>query len=112
MNILREKFEQLFVPYQNICIDESLMLWKGRLSFKQYIPKKGHRFGVKFFVIVDCKTGIILGFIIYVGSETEIDTHDDLGISGSIVMTLMKLYLEKGHNLYVDNWYTSPKLIR
>lgn len=110
MNILKEKFQQFFTPYQNVCIDESLMLWKGRLAFKQYIPKKRHRFGVKFFVIVDCLTGMILDFIIYVGSETEIECHDELGISGSIVMTLMNSYLGKGHNLYVDNWYTSPKL--
>lgn len=110
MNILREKFQQFVIPYQNICIDESLMLWKGRLAFKQYIPKKRHRFGVKFFVIVDCKTGVILDFIIYVGADTEIDNYDDLGITGSIVMTLMKPYLGKGHNLYVDNWYTSPTL--
>lgn len=110
IGILQEKFILFVTPYQNLCIDESLMLWKGRLAFKQYIPKKRHRFGVKFFIIVDCKTGFILGFIIYVGSGTEIDNYEELGISGSIVMTLMKPYLGKGHNLYVDNWYTSPKL--
>jgi len=35
---------------------------------------------------------------------------NNLGVSGSIVMTLMKPYLQKGHILYVDNWFTSPKL--
>lgn len=110
IGILQEKFKLFVTPYQNLCIDESLMLWKGRLAFKQYIPKKRHRFGVKFFIIVDCKTGVILDFIIYVGSGTEIDNYEELGISGSIVMTLMKPYLGRGHNLYVDNWYTSPKL--
>lgn len=110
MEILKEKFQQFVIPYENLCIDESLMLWKGRLAFKQYIPKKRHRFGIKFFVIVDCKTGIILDFIIYVGADTEIVNYEELGITGSIVMTLMNPYLGKGHNLYVDNWYTSPKL--
>lgn len=110
MNILREKFTQFVIPSKNLWIDESLMLWKGRLAFKQYIPNKRHRFGVKFYIIVDCKTGVILDFIIYVGSETEIHFNEGLGISWSIVMTLMEPYLGKGHNLYVDNWYTSPKL--
>jgi len=31
------------------CIDESLLKFKGRLSFKQYLPFKRSRFGIKFF---------------------------------------------------------------
>ena len=34
---LFEKFQEVYVPARNISIDESLLLWKGRLSFKQYI---------------------------------------------------------------------------
>lgn len=107
---LNRKFQSCINPYQNLCIDESVMPWKGRLVFKQYLPKKRHRFGVKLFIICDCETGMVLGFIIYIGAETEIETWKDLGISGSVVMTLMNSYLDKGHNLYVDNWYTGVKL--
>lgn len=107
---LNKKFHSCINPYQNLCIDESLMPWKGRLVFKQYLPKKRHRFGVKIFVICDCTTGIVLGFIVYIGSDTEIENWKELGISGSVVMTLMKTYMDKGHNLYVDNWYTGVKL--
>ena len=32
---LRKKFEKAVIPWGNLCIDESLMLWKGCLSFKQ-----------------------------------------------------------------------------
>jgi hypothetical protein len=42
--------------------------------------------------------------------NAEIEMIHSLGVPGSIVMTLMKPYLQKGHILYVDNWYTSPKL--
>ena len=55
-------FKRSFYPFQNIVIDESLLLFKGRLSFRQYIPSKRHRFGVKFFVMVDCETGYILDY--------------------------------------------------
>ena len=107
---MQERFRQLFKPFQNLCVDESLLLWKGRLSFKQYIPSKRHRFGVKFFILCDCKTKYILDFIVYTGADTDIEKINNLGISGSIVMTLMKPYLGQGHILYVDNWYTSPQL--
>lgn len=32
-----------YILFQNICTDESLMLFKGRLFFKQYIPSKLRR---------------------------------------------------------------------
>jgi len=34
----------------------------------------------------------------------------DLGVSGSIIMTLMQPYLDKSHNLFLDSWFTSPTL--
>lgn len=51
-----------------------------------------------------------MDFIVYTGSSTEFDLDKNLGKSGSIVMTLMKPYLDKGHSLFVDNWYTNPRL--
>ncbi|CAF1034879.1 unnamed protein product [Didymodactylos carnosus] len=86
------------------------MLWKGRLNFKQYIPSKRHRFGVKLFILCDCHTGFIMNFIIYTGQQTEVKLDKELGMSGSIVMTLMNSYLDKGHVVFIDNWYTSPIL--
>jgi len=34
----------------------------------------------------------------------------DVGVSGSIVMTLMQPYLDKGHHLLLDSWFTSPAI--
>lgn len=47
---LQRSFSRCFYPFRNLCIDESLMLFKGRLSFKQFIPAKRNRFGIKSFV--------------------------------------------------------------
>ena len=107
---LKKNFSSCVNPTQNLCIDESLMLWKGRLAFKQYIPSKRHRFGIKSFELVDCETKFVLDFIVYTGSNTECQITSELGLSGSIVLEMMRPYLNKGHHLYVDNWYTSPTL--
>ncbi len=77
---LKDKFRRIMVPYRNLCIDESLMLWKGRLHFKQYIPSKRHRFGIKIFILCDCRTGFLLDFVIYVGSGTQIQLNKNFGI--------------------------------
>ena len=86
------------------------MLWKGRLSFKQYIPSKRHHVGMKLFMLCDCDTKFVLNFIVYTGAETELDNHPELGIPGSVVLTLMKNYLMKNHTLFIDNWFSSPTL--
>jgi len=108
---LQKSFENSFYPFQNLCIDESLLLFKGRLSFKQYIPAKRSRFGIKTYVLCDCKTGYVLDSIIYTGSESHVtENAEEIGKTGNIVLTLLKPYLGKGHTLYVDNYYSSPAL--
>ncbi|KAK9680279.1 Transposase IS4 [Popillia japonica] len=112
-DIIIENKISSFMPFENLCIDESLLLYKGRLSFKQYIRSKRHRFGVKFFVLTDVETDYVLDFIIYTGAITDLEEVDkSLGISGAIVYTLMKPCLEKDHNIFPDNWYTSPTLAK
>jgi len=55
IDLLNQQFSSTIKPGKNLCIDESLMLWKGRLKFKQFLPLKRHRFGIKLFELVDCK---------------------------------------------------------
>lgn len=109
---LRLSFQNTFNPFANLCIDEGLSLYKGRLSFKQYIPSKRSGFGIESFVLCDCKTGYVLNFLVHAGSESaiKIETEKSLGKSGEIVAILIEPYLKKKHTLFVDNWYTSPAL--
>jgi hypothetical protein len=112
LDIFRKKVPSAFYPYQKICIDESLLLFKGRLFFRQYIPSKASRFGIKLFVMCDCKTGYILDIIVYSGATTEYSNTSEIGVGAKVVMSLISPYLGAGHTLYVDNWYTSPKLFQ
>jgi hypothetical protein len=105
----RKVFKSTLMPSQGLCIDESIIVFKGRLIFKQFIPSKRHRFGIKLFVLCDVETGYVLDFIIYCGESTDIEDQG-IGISGSVVTTLLKDYFNKGHTLWCDNWYTSPQL--
>jgi len=107
------RYKKYFYPFQKMVVDESLLLYKGRLVFKQYIPTKRHRFGIKLFVLCDCDTGIVLDMIVYTGTDVDIpkvSKNDPLGMSGAIIKKMMAPYMGKGHILYTDNWYTSPAL--
>jgi len=113
LDIIRHKFRESFRPSEKLCIDESLLLFKGRLSFKQYIPSKRTRFGVKTFVLCDCISGYVLDLIIYTGATTLVEAvYEGIGKSGNIVMELLSPYLGNGHTIYMDNWFTSPKLFQ
>lgn len=108
----RNKFKEAIIPHQKICIDESIVPFKGRLILKQYLPKKRNRFGIKLFVLCDVKTGFIIDFIVYSGKETDMEIKPELGVSGSVVTALMENYLNSNRTLYVDNWYSSPTLFK
>ncbi|GIZ00909.1 hypothetical protein CEXT_127441 [Caerostris extrusa] len=41
---LNEKFSETVTPERDVTIDESLMIFKGRLGWKQFIPLKRTRF--------------------------------------------------------------------
>ena len=67
---MKNKFSSVYVPEEHVSIDESLMLWKGRLSWKQYIPSKRARYGIKSYEICESSTGYISEFFVYTGKNT------------------------------------------
>lgn len=44
---LNKLFAKMLIPGSQVCIDETMMSWRGRLSFRQYIPSKRHKYGIK-----------------------------------------------------------------
>lgn len=53
---LRMKMNTAHNPHQKLVIDESLCLWRGNIAIRQYIPSKRHRYGLKMFVLCDCRS--------------------------------------------------------
>ena len=39
---------EIITPDKKLSLDESMMLWRGRLMFRQYIKNKRHKYGTKF----------------------------------------------------------------
>lgn len=90
-------------------VDESLLLWKGRLGWKQYIPKKRSRFGIKTYELCDSATGYLWNFMVYTGT-TETASDFELCSSARIVIDLLKDLLGNGYCVITDNFYTCPIL--
>jgi hypothetical protein len=50
----------VYQPEQRVSADESLILYKGRLLIRQYIPTKRARFGIKVYCACESSTGYLL----------------------------------------------------
>ena len=108
---LNKKFSTLYIPEEDVTIDESLMLYKGRLGWVQYIPLKRARFGIKLYMLCESKSGYLFSCLIYTGKGTVIsEKFKSLPITCQVVLSLMDLLLDKGYCLTTDNFYTSPEL--
>ena len=114
---LQDRFQSVYTPDKFVAIDESLLLWKGQLVFKQFIPLKRARFGIKLFNVCE-DSGYTYKFHIYTGKEDpsfQIQQHlppdtAHLTATEKIVVYMTDTLLEKGYHLFMDNWYSGPRL--
>jgi hypothetical protein len=70
LDYLKSTFSSVYTPERNMCVDKSLLLWKGRLGWIQYRPSKRGRFGVKMYKLCESSTGYVWNFIVYSGKDT------------------------------------------
>jgi hypothetical protein len=75
---LNNKFQELYLPNEVISIEESLTVWKGRVSFKQYMPLKSSKFVIKTYELCDAKTGYLWSFLVYTSKEMKLDPPSSL----------------------------------
>ncbi|XP_057292564.1 piggyBac transposable element-derived protein 4-like [Hydractinia symbiolongicarpus] len=99
----------VYTPEKELSLDESMMLWRGRLVFRQYIKNKRHKYGVNFFELCT-NDGFVLKAEIYSGVKFA-DT-EALGQRGTFVFHIMNPYLYKGYHVFTDNWYNSVPLTK
>lgn len=99
----------LYYPEVGLSIDESMVLWRGRLIFRQYIKNKKHKYGIKLYELCE-SSGMVMKIRVYRG-KSEKPPPGTLH-STEVVLDLMEGYLEKGHVIYADNFYNSPDLTR
>ncbi|PIO30708.1 hypothetical protein AB205_0063180 [Aquarana catesbeiana] len=113
VNHFNQCFSDLFTPHQVVCVDKFLIKFSGRLSFKQYLPSKCARYGVKMYKLCDRATGYTCSFMVYEGKDSHVEPTncpDYIGSTGKIVWDLVSPLFGKGYHLYVDNYYTSVPL--
>ena len=101
MEYLQERFRNFYIPERELSLDEGVLPYKGRLSFKTYNPQKPDKYGIKLYILCESASGYVFDFSIYRGvSLTLRDTV--FGLIGRLV--------NKGYHVFMDNFYNSVAL--
>nr|XP_039265449.1 piggyBac transposable element-derived protein 4-like [Styela clava] len=108
LTILLPLFQTCYTPGREISIDETLIPFKGRINFRQFIKTKRARYGIKVWVLAESSTGYVSRLQFYTGKDPM--SKPETGLASRVVRYLMEPYEGLYHHLYVDNFYTSPEL--
>ena len=95
------RFQELYHPEQNISIDEGSLLWRGRLSFRVFNPMKPIRYSILSYILSESKSGYCYSLRPYCGQYSSL---------ADTVTALLGALKDKGHHLYMDNYYNSVVL--
>lgn len=99
--------EEIYESSKNIFVDESMVLWRERLIFRQFMKNKKLKYGVKMYMLTEPR-GLIHRVLIYSGQGY--DVSNSMYRTKYVVEKLMIGLLYKGRSLYVDNFYNSVQL--
>ena len=113
LNMLLSKFRASYDVGRNIAIDETMVGFRGRFAAKQYMPKKPTKWGIKAFTMADSDTGYMVNILPYMGAETLDNASAEflsLPQPARVVLDLMGPYLNRGHHLFTDRYYTSVQM--
>ena len=77
-----------FTPTKNISVDERMITFRRRLSFRQYMPAKLTKYGIKVWMAADSSNGYVLNFDVYLGKEGTQSRMYGLGYD--VVMKVIK----------------------
>ena len=88
---LSDVMRELVTSEKNLSIDESMMLWRGKLVFSQYITNKHHKYGIKFYKLCTYD-GLVLTAEAYGGQG--FNDENNLGQTAATVLKLMTPFFE------------------
>jgi len=103
-----EKWQKYFYPGRDICIDETIIPYTGKkTNFTVGLRNKPNS-GFLMYGIANSTNGYMLKGEIFTGKDVVPDKDKkESNIIYNRILRLIDRYLDKGHILFVDNFYTT-----
>lgn len=112
---IRELFERfthncrrLWSPSECVTVDEQLVGFRGRCPFRQYLPSKPDKYGIKLWACADPANMYTLNMLPYLGRDETRDKSVPVGTH--VVLKLTEQLNGSGRNVTCDNFFTSIML--
>lgn len=96
-----------YKPGTQLCVDEQLVVFRGRCPFKVYIPSKPGRYGMKVWMCCDVETSYVCNFELYTGKTGRTPEKDQ---AMRVVLQMMSPFQGSGRGCTGDNFFTSDAL--
>uniref|UniRef100_A0A673H7S5 PiggyBac transposable element-derived protein domain-containing protein n=1 Tax=Sinocyclocheilus rhinocerous TaxID=307959 RepID=A0A673H7S5_9TELE len=110
MDTIRHACKAIYHPKRNLAVDERMVACKANTGMTQYMKAKPTKWGFKLFVLADSSNGYTMDFSVYTGKNNY---PTGQGLSYDAVTSLLDCkVLGSGYHVYMDNFYTSPKLLK
>lgn len=90
--------QRCYLPTKNISVDEGMIAFKGRLSFRQYLLAKPTKYGIKVWMAADSSNSYVVNFSVYLGSKGEIRRRHGLGYD--VVMHMVCPFFNRNHHVF------------
>ena len=98
-----------YEPHEDVTVDEQLVTFRGRCSFKMYIPSKPGRYGIKIWVLADAINHYCINAEVYTGRKGA-EREKKQGCR--VVLELTQHLANSGRNVVSDNFFSSYELIQ
>ncbi len=102
-----KNFQQYWIPYKYMSVDECMIAFKGRVSFKQFLPSKPIKYGIKKYALCDI-AGYMYSFFTYKGQKSLRSTKSVATIVQDFANDMPQD--DQTRVLVFDNYYSSLKL--
>jgi hypothetical protein len=106
----QDNLQKCFTPGSYVTIDEQLLSFKGKCPFRQYMPKKPDKYGLKFWLCVDVQSYYVFNALPYIGRQSDEKRQSHVGTN--VVLELVKPLSGSYRNITVDNFFTSVPLAK
>jgi len=105
---LDDNYAKFYNLSENLAVDEVTVKYRGRVIFRQYTPKTRKHFCIKIYKLWD-EAGYTCAMRVYLGKDSQSAT-DDMTTTHATIRHLTPRVEGLGHKLFMDNFFSSPRL--
>lgn len=96
-----EKFQRIYKPEKELSLDENIIPWMRRLSFRIYNPAKIIKYGILVRMVYEASSAYIYNFEIYYAQGKSLITT---------IFSMLSPQLNLWHDVCMDDYYNSVKV--